>query len=664
MKNLIVLGICTGFLYSTVMAQEQKPVRQLADEHYSRYEYTVAASLYEKLARKKSDTTLQERLATSYRLTNRYAAAARWYERITQGKAAAAEDWLYYGDMLKSLGKYPEAKEAYGQYLAKGGSSSYAAGRLAGCDSALVWMQHPTGHKVENVKEVNTSGEDWGAVWYEKSAAVKNPVVVFTSDNLHLAALDKKSKINKSNFGWTNYTYQKLYEIDTTAQTGYGTIRDITPTLNQFVYHVGPLSFSPSGDTVYVTVTNPNKIAYHKLKGEEVYGTRRLELLIGTKKEGKWYGPFPFRYNKPDAYSIAHAAVSKDGQVLYFASDMPGGQGESDIWYCEKQGDSTWSAPINCGPAINTPDDDEFPTIAADGSLYFSSKGHAGMGGFDLFRAEGSKAQWSQPRNLGYPLNSPADDFYYSAKDDYSGFISSNRFGGRGKDDIYRFLFTPPVVPAPKPRVLVLETTVLDKDTHEAIDAAGVELLNTNRQARWRQLTQPQGKTYNTLEQQMAYQVQAAKEGYTGDSTVLDTRQPAGDTLRVTLYLEKDKAPKVGETFVLHNLYYDLDKWNIRPDAARVLDSLVEVLNKYPTLKIELSSHTDSRASDAYNMQLSQKRAKSAVAYLVAHGIAANRLVARGYGETRLVNGCADGVKCSEAEHQANRRTEVKILER
>jgi outer membrane protein OmpA-like peptidoglycan-associated protein len=211
--------------------------------------------------------------------------------------------------------------------------------------------------------------------------------------------------------------------------------------------------------------------------------------------------------------------------------------------------------------------------------------------------------------------------------------------------------------------IIVLETTVLDRQTHQLINGAAVALHNTQRADTWRQLTLTNGKTYNILEQQQHYALTAGKTGYDTASDTFNTNiVTKSDTMRVTLYISQATL-QPGTSFVLQNLYYDLDKSTIRPDAARVLDSLATVLAQHPAVRIELSSHTDSRASYTYNMQLSARRAQAAVAYLVKKGIAPGRLVARGYGETWLVNKCAKGVKCTEAEHQANRRTEVKILE-
>ncbi len=654
-KNFyILLVVLSGY---TAKAQEQKQTAVRADEYFSRYEYTLAARLYEKMAaKKKVKPGVLEKLATCYRKTNDYDNAVKWYGRIVQQSPADTTSLLYYADMLKSTGRYDEAKDAYRQYIQKAGASMLVSARLAGCDLAKQWMLHPTSHRIENMRVINTASADWGAVWYGKDS------LVYTSDYIHPYALDSKTKLSNRDFGWTGEPFQKIYIIDTTSSNGLGFIRDLSSAINSSLFHVGPVVFSSNRDTAYITYTNPRRIPYKREKPLEVYGTRRLELYVSVKKEGRWQKPQPFVYNKPNEYSLGHAALSKDGHILYFASDKPGGYGQTDIWYCEKLNDSTWGEPKNCGPVVNTAGAEEFPTVVADGGeLYFASDGHPGMGGFDMFRSKGSAARWTAPTNLQYPLNSPGDDFYYETRDLHSGFFSSNRPGGKGSDDVYKFILNNPYV-APPLRVIILETTVLDKQTNEPVDSAWVVLTNTSRDASWRQTTPAKGKVYNVIEANMAYTVEAGKTGYNTDSKTFNTQTPdLPDTVRTVLYLDRKLKP--GDSFVLENLYYDLDKSNIRPDAALVLDSLALILKRNPDVKIALSAHTDSRASKAYNMNLSERRVKSAIAYLIKQGIAPGRLEARWYGESRPVNGCVDGVKCSEAEHQKNRRTEVTVLE-
>ncbi|MFL9483864.1 OmpA family protein [Chitinophagaceae bacterium LWZ2-11] len=671
-KNIPALLFLMALLLRVVGAdaQEQRTVISRADDAYIRYEYAAAARLYEHLIaqkKNKDNVALITKLADCYREVNEYESACKYYGVLTGLNGAPNESWLYYGDVLKSLGKYAEAKAAYNQYQQKTGTS--ASLQIAGCDSAVVWMAHPTAHKPENVQSINTACAEWGATWYGK-----NNQIVFVSDSLRNTQMRSPDyKVNKDIYGRTGRAYQKIYVVDTTDRgINVDYIHDFSPAMNGFEYHTGPVVFNKNYDSAYFTVTYFLKrdIAGEKLvkKGHTVmYGTRRLELWYSVKNTvtGQWGKAKPFAYNKPESYSVGQAALSNDGLVLYFVSNMPGGLGGLDLWYSERINDTTWGAPKNCGPSINTPFDESFPTIGVDGALYFSSKGKIGMGGYDIFRTEGSKQTWTIPRNMGSPINSPGDDFYYVTNDEQSGFFASNRQGGAGGDDVYKYTLASEVKITPrKPvTVLILDNTVFNAKDNKVMPGAAITLTNTNRNVDWRKISDANGKTFFVLEENSSYKITATFKDYTCDTVFFDSPTASGetDTVYTHLYL-KERAYHVGESFVLDDLYYDFNKWDIRPDAAKILDGLVETLRKFPTMEIELSSHTDSRGSDSYNMALSEKRAKSAVDYLISRGIAANRVIAKGYGETRLVNGCSNGVTCTEEEHQLNRRTEVKVL--
>lgn len=384
-----------------------------------------------------------------------------------------------------------------------------------------------------------------------------------------------------------------------------------------------------------------------------------MELYVYARlPDGTWSAE-PFIHNNVAEYSIGHATLSPDGNILYYVSDMPGGQGGTDIWYSEKDSDGNWSVPMNAGSGINSKADECFPNIGPGGELYFSSDGFAGMGGLDVFRSSGTKATWDRPVNLRYPVNSSGDDFAYlttyDGEEGMAGYLSSNRKGGKGGDDIYSFTFEKPKI------IIVLKGTTTDKSTGKRLSAAAITLYDGERQIMAKKYSDDSGTFEFILDKDRTYKVLGQKRGYHADSAKVSTIEiTQSDTLEVALLLEP--IFEVGKTFELENIYYDFDKHNIRADAAAILDELVRTLRDNPTLKIELSSHTDSRGSNVYNEALSQRRAQAAVDYIVGRGIARDRMVAKGYGETKLVNQCADGVPCSREEHQANRRTEVTIL--
>lgn len=638
--------ICTLMLFAGfVAAQEQPSLRDRADELYRRYEYANAVKLYTKLVdTRKPRLQDLERLAESYWKMNDYESAENWYARVIQEADSSPENRLRYGEVLKVNGKYAEAKQQLEAYAAQGGNASSIAVQMAGCDSALRWMASPTLHRLRNEATVNTVNSEFSA---------------FPIGNQVYYAGEPTGESSASTYGWTGNAFLRVYTAPLSAEGAIGTSSVAEESINNGEYHVGPVTAEKDGNTLYITRTYVGKEGERQKIGRHRYRTQLLELYIYHRKEGGWVSE-PFVYNNVKEYSVGHATLSVDGNVLYFVSDMPGGQGGTDIWYSERQTDGTWGNPVNAGPAINSVGDELFPGVGPDGTLYYSSDGFAGMGGLDIYRSTGSKNQWNSPENLKYPVNSASDDFaYVFCREDetgFQGFLSSDRKGGKGGDDIYSFSFDKPKI------IIVLKGITSDKTTGERLPATTVTLYSGEREIVAKQQSGNEGTFEFVLDRNRDYTVLGQKEGYHADSAKVSTKGiTQSDTLEVALLLEP--VFRVGQTFELENIYYDFDKYNIRPDAAAILDELVRTLRDNPTLKIELSSHTDSRGSHAYNETLSQRRAQSAVDYLVSRGIARDRMVAKGYGETQLVNRCADGVACSPAEHQANRRTEVTVLE-
>ncbi|RXK83513.1 OmpA family protein [Filimonas effusa] len=601
MKEFIRSIFITGALFSVTQAfsQEQASHGQIADRYFARYQYVKAAEAYEKMAEKKNvKPDVYYKLGRAYEAMQQYEKALKWYKLYCQKYPNADRSILLkIGELHKTLEQYDNASSVFREYLAGPGDAKLAKAKLAGCDSALLWLEKPAKDSIRNAEELNSKDADWGVAAYGSQIA-------FTSEFTRTKLLETNKKANGDNYDWTDRPFMKLYQA--TPNPDAAAIGDLGEVFNQNMYHVGPVTFSRNIDTAYFTVTNPGNDKALEYSDEKVgnlirsIGTRKLELYYSIRDTaGKWRTAQPFKYNNAKEYSIGLAALDPSGKILYYVSDKEGSLGKTDIWYSVKQTDGSWGEPQNCGSKINTVDEESFPTFGPDGTFYFASKGHPGMGGYDIFKTTGTRFYWTAPVNLKPPFNSSYDDFYYTLTGPNAGYLSSNRLGGKGSDDIYAFTIIPgPVTPTPEK-----EEPPVAKDPNK-------------------------------------------KRTIGGDND------------------DTDRPYEVGETLILVNVYYDLDKYNIRPDAARGLDKLVAVLKKYPTMEIELSSHTDSRASAAYNMQLSQNRAIAAVNYLESKGIQAWRVKANGYGETRLTNGCKDGVPCTEAEHQANRRTEVTILKR
>lgn len=621
-------------------AQEGRPIQTKADLLFSSQEYHNAAKLYEKLAsEKKAKTSNIERLAESYLKINNYELAENWYARAVQQKDFNEQTLLNYANALKQNGKYKEAKEVYKQYADKKGEQDEALLAMRGADSAVHWMANPQKVNIETLAGVNTSGSEFGLV--------KTP-----SQYLYAGEANEQ-QVKKT--GMTGNAFLKIFQI----QLGNEPLKPqmMTAHLNTSKYHVGPIEVSADGQTYFVTRTHEGD-AKQKFK-ESGYKWKKanLELVIYQQVNGEWKEQ-DFPYNDVKSYSVGHAALNTDESRLYFASDMPGGKGGTDIWYVERQANDTWGSPQNAGSHINTKYDEMFPSFFGN-KLYFSSNGHAGMGGLDLFEIQLNANTNQTPKNLGYPFNSASDDFALRIDtedaESKTGFLSSNRRGGAGGDDIYSFNLSKPIYK------ITIEGTTYDKKTNQQLSAVTLTLLGDNRQIKVRKTSGDNGYFAFEADKLKDYVLLAEREGYHADSVRVKTPQPSRDTtIKVALYLEP--VYETGNKFVLENIYYDFDKHNIRSDAAVVLDQLVRTMRDNPTLKIELSSHTDSRGSNKYNEKLSQRRAQSAVDYIVSKGIDNTRIVAKGYGENRLINHCADGVSCTIDQHQQNRRTEVEVL--
>lgn len=629
---------------TTVSGQEQPSRRNRADLLYKEMQYAKAAAAYEKLVDvKKPSVLVMERLAHSYYYIKQYDLAENWYARVVQQKTASEQAKINYADVLKQQGKYAEAKAQYEEIMKSNAQLSNLTAAINGADSAQLWMRNPTLHKLRNEKEVNTSLGEFS--------------VVTNAKGVWYAAEPNSLLNNKS--GMTGHAFLKLYTAERLQDGSLKYPNKVEASFNNAAYHIGPVSSNASENVLYVTRTFPGKDGERFRADGEKWNKHNLELKV-YKKEGDSWTEEDFPYNNVKAYSLGHAFLSADEKVLYYASDMPGGKGGVDIWYSELQADGKWGKPQNAGDKINTAGDEMFPTVIGN-DLYFSSTGHVGMGGLDIFRAKGSKGTFDKAVNLGYPINSASDDFAYveygSSADVKVGYLSSNRKGGVGSDDIYSFVFQKPKIK------IILEGVTRDRKTGELLPASTVTLFGLSGDIVSKGVTSADAASISfDVSPNISFRLLGEKKGYHADSVLVAAVNPIRDTvIRYTMNL--NPVLKVGDKFILENIHYDFDKHNIRPDAALILDRLVATMRDNPTLKIELSSHTDSRGSDSYNEKLSQRRAQAAVDYLVTRGIARERLVAKGYGETRLLNRCSNGVDCTRAEHQANRRTEVEVLD-
>ncbi len=698
-------------------------VIETADSRYEHMEYSKAISKYLRaLKNDSSNTAAWAKLGDCYRLNNQTLEAESCYKMAMANPDLKHEYKLYYAQTLMNNGKYDEALTWIENYMLSEPNDPRGAELEAGIRGRADFNADKDKYKVEKLS-INTEEAEYGPVLY-------NDGIIFTSSR------ESESWANRKH-SWTGRRYYSLYYAkgkERNFENPVVFLKNI-----QTKYNNSSVCFNKKGDEMILTRNNIEK-GKVKSSGDRVV---KLKLYTSLLRDGQWTEAVPFPYNSNE-YSCAHPALSPDGNKFYFASDMPGSIGGLDIWVCTRTADS-WSQPKNLGPSVNTKGNEIFPTIAEDGTIYFSSNGHRGMGGLDIFSTSESNDTYSQAKNMGAPVNSPDDDLglIWDNKNNI-GYLSSNREHHGANDDIYSLVintvrlsglvydeqsgkpldqstvriieqdslvsvkqtgvegnFTASVhldknyffiaehpdyrtdtlrlasedmivkgdsvyvkIPLERQQLLIsLEGKIYNESSGLPVDSAQVTLINLTHNDTMKMTTGPDGLyAFANLAPESRYKVIAETEYCIPNAVDTST---IGITESKTLKIDFG-IYCLSDNLVLHNIYYDLDKYNIRPDAAKELDKLVVLMLKYNHIKIELGSHTDCRASAAYNMTLSHNRAKSAVAYLVAHGVNRKRLTAQGYGESKLVNRCeCEGerrVDCTEEEHQLNRRTEIKIL--
>lgn len=656
--NYTILKIFLPLILVLVVSGVSAQSHAKAEEQMQKYEYFKAIDTYQEHFKSHQATPKEIRNITyCYMQINDNKSAEKWLGKLVNTVDATAEDIKIYADLLKTEGKYAEAIVAYQKLKTLSPQRAAIADiNIKSCNDAISWTNEPDFFVVKNEEKFNSENSDFGLMAF--------------GDNYYLTSdrVSKKVPIGENNvYSWTGNPFLKLYEVkmnkSDVKEIDY--IKDLN---DQF--HNGPGIYSEKESKIYFTrtkavkqtqkTTNPDPTSWFADYSGDIY-TNRLEIFSAKLVGGKWEEITAFENNNSALYSTGHPALSTDGKILYFVSDMPGGFGGTDIYYCEKNTSGKWGAPQNAGDVINTSGKEVFPFIDKSGVLYFSSDGHSGMGGLDLFKAKGEKKTWSNPENMRAPINSPKDDFsIYITESEMSGYLSSNRDGGQGSDDIYSFIYSPP--PPPVPTELILSVATYERlengtiqpltgvDIHYHISGVG-DPIDVEPSS--------PGVYQTVLNCDTEYLINGAITGYFSKEEKIQTKcETMNDTIFVQLIFDKII---VNKPILIENIYYDYDKWNIRPDAAIELDKIVHLLTENPQIIIELGSHTDSRGTDSYNQSLSQKRAESAVQYIVDNGITKDRITAKGYGETVLVNKCSNGVQCSEEEHQLNRRTEFKV---
>ena len=597
---------------------------------YNMLAYNTAITEYEKALSRKPLPEAKIKLAESYRNINNMEKAETAYADVVAMSGVKPEHKLEYAKVLMRNGKYPSAKTWLENYLKDVPGDKNASMMLESCNRIEELKKDSLKYTVEQVN-INTGQSNFSPTAYKDG-------IVFVSDR------STESSARKM-YQWTGKPFLDLY-FSKQDKTGSWTIPEALKGDVNGLYHEGPAAFG-NDSTMYFTRDNYVKKKTKK-DDEDVV---KLKIYQSTWTSSGWSALTDMPFNSND-YSTGHPALTKDGNTMYFVSDMPGGAGGTDIWMVKKE-NGKWGTPVNLGSQVNTAFNEMFPAVYHDSILYFSSQGHLNMGGLDLFYASNTGSGWSEPVNLGYPLNSSQDDFGILMNDSMNGgMISSNR-NNTMEDNIYSFKIND--------LRFTLRGIAVMKNSDNPVEGVVVELLNKTSGKRETLTTGPDGIFNFKLDHNSDFVIVGSKENFFTNTEMVSTiGKTVSEDMDVTLRLEMEQIV-INKPIVLENIYYDLDKSDIRPDAAAGLDKLVTIMNDNPGITIELSSHTDSRADDKYNMKLSQKRAESAVAYIVAHGIAQERITAKGYGESQLINRCKNKVQCTEEEHQQNRRTEFKV---
>ena len=601
-----------------------------ANKQFENLAYSEAIDTYMEVAgRGYKSRELFEKIGDSYYFNGKLADAYQWYDKLFElGKEVPTEYYYRFAQTLKFVGKYSKADEIMEQFAKLNDEDSRGKLFLENKDYLDEIEEESDRYEIKLLK-ANSSQSDYGTAFFGDK-------IVFASSR---EPQIKQKKVDK----WTNQSFTCLYstvmdEKDSLA----GKSEKFAINLDTKFHESTPV-FTSDLNTVYFTRNN-----YNNGKAQKDENNRILLKIYRAEYNGsEWVNVTELPFNSND-YSCAHPSISADGSTLYFASNMPGGYGESDIYKVNIKGGS-FGTPVNLGPGINTEARESFPFISAGKDLYFSSEGHPGLGGLDIFisrpEADGT---YQKSHNVGTPVNSMQDDFALIINDKTrTGYFTSNRDGGKGFDDIYSFI---EFSPYGEDCARKTEGILADEISGKILVNTKAVLLDANLKVVNEAITDDKGWYSFDILCGRTYYVRPADYNKPKNK---EEKKPEG----------LQKGADLAKVYNIEYTYFDRGKFNITPEAEKDLKKLADFLKQNTNAKVDVRTHTDSRASNAYNQVLSDKRAKAIIDYLLAQGIESNRVTGKGYGETQMINKCADGVSCSEEQHGLNRRSEFIITE-
>lgn len=603
MKKAVYIIVC--LLLTAVAAGCRTPKLSEADAQFQRGEYYDASVTYKKVynkLRKKEERPQRGEVAFKmgrcYRLLNMSARASAAFQNALRYEYPDSTTHFMLAQALHADGKYSAALRSYDKYLEFCPDDSLAINCAEGCRTAQEIRARGSRYVVKQAKLFNSRRADFCPMYLGADCDQ-----IYYTSTTEKATGDKKSEI-------TGMKNADVFFSKKNEKGEWERPEPIEGELNT-EFDEGIVAFSPDAQTMYLTKAR-----------RELNAPTSVEIYTSTRSDAKWSAPVKFEITADTLSTFGHPAVSPDGEYLYFVSDMPGGYGGKDIWRIslkERQG-----SLVNLGPDINTEGNDDFPYVRSDGSLYFSSDGHPGMGGLDIFRAtavgDPADLRW-KVENMGFPINSAGDDFGITFGKGEDGFFSSNRGDARGYDHIYSFEYDPVRI--------TIEGLVMDKD-EEPVKNAIIRIVG-NDGSNQKEVARDDGSFSFALQRGVKYVMLAGAKGY------LNQKQEfaSDSTMEDANYWVEFILPSISKPSVVENIFYDYDKADLRPESKTALNELIAVLHDNPNVTIEMASHTDRWGSDAYNINLSERRAKSVVDYLVENGISRDRLQPHGYGKSR-----------------------------
>ncbi|WP_254423235.1 OmpA family protein [Flavobacterium sp. A45] len=592
-----------------------------------------------------------EKLGNSFYFNSNLEKANLYYKELFDSNEPIEPEYYYrYSQCLKAQNNYKKANEVLLQFNQKSGNDTRA--KLASSQKDyLAWIEKNSGRYIIDDAKINSQFSDYGSSFY-------NNKVIFAS------ARDTGVVGSNSKHSWTGESFTNLYFSDMNDEGFLLPPKKFGKLLNTKFHESTPV-FTKDGKTVYFTRNN----FMNGKKGKDNNQTTLLKIYKASLNGDNWENIKVLPFNS-DNYNVAHPTLSEDGKVLYFASDMPGTIGQSDLFKVAINDDGTFGKPENLGNGINTEGKETFPMITSDNELYFASDGHPGLGGLDVFVSKQQvDGTFKHVQNVGKPVNSQNDDFAFLInKNKKIGFFSSNRAGGKGGDDIYRFVETKEAECQQ-----FLSGVAIDSYSGLPLANVSVTLSDSNFNVIEELITDSEGKfDFGIVHCGSKNYIKAIKQSYKTIEIPQVIKEAYGET-KVVIELPREveevkKGDDIGDLFGKDlKIYFDFDKFKIRQDAEIELRKILDVLEQNPTMKIAIGSHTDCRQNAKYNLALSERRAKSTLEWFIANGISKSRITAKGYGESKLLNKCecdlTNKSDCTEEEHQANRRSEFIVTD-